>query len=69
MSKSKLEKLEQLCKRCGLYRCYRHPKTDKVYNLCAKCGWEAIVELLELADDESWNAQTGEMNEQSAEVI
>lgn len=43
---------EQLCERCGLYRRYQHPRTNKIYKLCAKCGWEALVKLRDHVDDE-----------------
>lgn len=39
------------CERCGLYRRYRHPKTGKVYKLCANCGLKALTELCNFSED------------------
>lgn len=42
---------EQLCERCGLYPRYQHPRTAKIYKLCANCGQEALVKLRDHIDD------------------
>ena len=42
---------DQLCERCGLYQRYQHPQIDKIYKLCAICGWEALVKLMGYVDD------------------
>lgn len=39
------------CERCGLYRRYQHPKTGKIYKLCASCGWKALVKLRDHIDN------------------
>lgn len=34
---------KQLCERCGLSQRYQHPKTAKIFKLCASCGWKALT--------------------------
>lgn len=39
----------ELCERCGKYP--RFQRKEKVYKLCAVCGWEAICKLLNISDN------------------
>lgn len=39
-----------LCKKCGKNPCYE--RNGQVFALCAVCGWENLMELLDLPVDE-----------------